>query len=137
MQCSKLGAVLTALNRLPLVGKHVVIGCTVLPGYVRKIGRALLKDCMNTSLSYSPEFIQQGDIVRGFLNPDMVLVGEGNQEVSCIEILSSNLTIPLISYAAVRFRSVISWKGCIGKSAKTRHSLLECRLKVRKFVNLL
>merc|ERR1712086_1098620 len=32
-------------------------------------------------ISYNPEFIQQGDIIRGFLNPDMVLIGEGCKEM--------------------------------------------------------
>ena len=64
-----------------LADKHVIIGCTVLPGYTRQIGRELLKDCQNVTLSYSPEFIQQGDIIQGFLNPDMVLIGEETKEV--------------------------------------------------------
>lgn len=60
--------------------KHIVVGCTVLPDYCAKIGTLLLQNCHNTSLSYNPEFIQQGDIIRGFLNPDMVLIGEGSKE---------------------------------------------------------
>jgi UDP-glucose 6-dehydrogenase len=79
--CSKLGRVLTALNTMQLSDKHVIIGCTVLPGYNQSIGQHLLRGCSSTSLSYSPEFIQQGDIVHGFLNPDMVLIGEGCKEV--------------------------------------------------------
>lgn len=46
-----------------------------------EIGRELLKDTTNTTLSYNPEFIAQGDIIRGLLNPDMVLIGEGDKRV--------------------------------------------------------
>lgn len=78
---SRLGKVLGRINDHKVANKHVVVGCTVMPGYCRDIGAELLRDCTNTSLSYNPEFIQQGDIIRGFLNPDMVLIGEGSPEV--------------------------------------------------------
>jgi len=64
--------------------KHVVIGCTVLPGYIATVGRFLLKDCVNTSLSYNPEFIAQGTIMRDYVHPDMVLIGEGSKEAGDI-----------------------------------------------------
>jgi len=76
---SKLGSVLSALNALKVKNKHIVIGCTVLPGYIAKVGRFLIQDCENCSLSYNPEFIAQGDIVNGQLRPDMVLIGEGSK----------------------------------------------------------
>lgn len=44
------------------------------------MGSFLLEDCVRSTLSYNPEFIQQGDIIRGFLNPDMVLIGQGSEE---------------------------------------------------------
>jgi len=78
---SKLGNVLAAINSHRVKNKHVIIGCTIMPGYIRNIATNLLRDCENVSISYNPEFIQQGDIVRGFLNPDMVLIGEGCKEV--------------------------------------------------------
>ena len=78
--CSKLGRVLSSINKLRPSNKHIVIGCTVLPGYCQTVGSFLLEDCVNTTLSYNPEFIQQGDIIRGFLNPDMVLIGEGSED---------------------------------------------------------
>jgi len=76
---SKLGAVLQGINRLKPIGKHVVIGCTVLPGYIANVGRFLLGDCKECSLSYNPEFIAQGEIINGQLRPDMVLIGEGSK----------------------------------------------------------
>jgi len=81
---SQLSSVLSALNARKLQNKHVVICCTVMPGYCRSTGSFLLRDCPNTTLSYNPEFIAQGDVVRGLLNPDMVLIGEGCKEVGAI-----------------------------------------------------
>jgi len=79
--CSKLGNVLAAINAHKVQNKHVIIGCTIMPGYIRNVASHLLRDCENISISYNPEFIQQGDIIRGFLNPDMVLIGEGCGEI--------------------------------------------------------
>jgi len=78
---SKLGNVLAAINAQKLKDKHVIIGCTIMPGYIHNIAKHLLRDCENVTISYNPEFIQQGDIIRGFLNPDMVLIGEGCKEI--------------------------------------------------------
>lgn len=76
---SKLGSVLIALNNHKVENKHIVIGCTVIPGYIAKVGRYLISDTKNCSLSYNPEFIAQGDIINGQLRPDMVLIGEGSK----------------------------------------------------------
>lgn len=75
---SKLGNVLVALNQRRVMNKHIVIGCTVIPGYIAKVGRFLIKDCHGSTLSYNPEFIAQGNIINGQLYPDMVLVGQGS-----------------------------------------------------------
>ena len=56
-----------------------MIGCTIIPGYIRDVGNYLIKDCVNTSLSYNPEFIAQGDIINGMFYPDFVLIGEGTK----------------------------------------------------------
>ena len=72
-----LGKVLMKINQRKVENKHVVIGCTVIPGYIRNVGNYLLKDCTNTSLSYNPEFIAQGDIINGMFYPDFILIGEG------------------------------------------------------------
>ena len=52
-----------------------------LPDWVIEIGRELLRDCTDVTLTYNPEFIAQGDIIHGLLNPDMVLIGEGDKRV--------------------------------------------------------
>jgi UDPglucose 6-dehydrogenase len=77
---TKLSRVLAEINRRKVASKHVVIVCTVFPGYIANIGRYLLQDCPGTTLSYNPEFIAQGDIVNGFFKCDMVLIGEGSKE---------------------------------------------------------
>lgn len=55
-----LGKVLMEINKRKVTNKHIVIGCTIIPGYIRDVGLHLLRDCTNTSLSYNPEFIAQG-----------------------------------------------------------------------------
>eukprot|EP00163_Fabomonas_tropica_P021311 TRINITY_DN3732_c0_g2_i1.p1 TRINITY_DN3732_c0_g2~~TRINITY_DN3732_c0_g2_i1.p1 ORF type:complete len:377 (+),score=127.01 TRINITY_DN3732_c0_g2_i1:158-1288(+) len=77
---TKLSRVLSTLNKRQIANKHVIIVCTVMPGYIAQTGRYLIRDCPGTTLSYNPEFIAQGDIVRGFFRPDMVLIGEGSKE---------------------------------------------------------
>jgi nucleotide sugar dehydrogenase len=71
----KLDSVLKSINSLKPANKHIQIMCTVLPGYIRNQGRQLVRDCANTTLNYNPEFIAQGAIMAGFLNPDVVLIG--------------------------------------------------------------
>jgi UDPglucose 6-dehydrogenase len=75
-----LGKVLMSINERKVKNKHIVIGCTVIPGYIREIGCFLIQDCINTSLSYNPEFIAQGDIIKGILSADFILIGEGSKE---------------------------------------------------------
>jgi UDPglucose 6-dehydrogenase len=75
-----LGKVLMQINKLKVEHKHIVIGCTVIPGYIRDVGNFLIKDCKNTTLSYNPEFIAQGDIINGMFSPDFILIGEGSKD---------------------------------------------------------
>lgn len=77
---SKLSKLLTEINKRKVQNKHIVIGCTIFPGYIRTVGKFLIKDCVNTTLSYNPEFIAQGNIIYGFQNPDVVLIGQGSSE---------------------------------------------------------
>lgn len=52
-----------------------------MPKYIDEVGSFLISDCKNTTLSYNPEFIAQGEIIKGFLNPDMVLIGTYSQKL--------------------------------------------------------
>ena len=56
--------------------KHFVVCCTTMPGYCDSIKKRLNK--LNYVVSYNPEFIAQGTILRDQANPDMVLIGEGS-----------------------------------------------------------
>jgi len=70
-----LSNLLERIDKLRPQNKHFIIGCTVMPHYIDEIASALLPNSQNCSINYNPEFIAQGEIVKGFLNPDMILVG--------------------------------------------------------------
>jgi UDP-glucose 6-dehydrogenase len=72
---SKVSNVLSKINEYKVKNKHIIICATVIPGYINRIGQSLLSNCENTTLNYNPEFIAQGDIINGILNPDIVLIG--------------------------------------------------------------
>lgn len=89
-----LSSLLLNINSNKVSDKNIIIGCTVLPGYISKVARYLIKDCTNTTISYNPEFIAQGNIINGLLSPDMVLIGEGSKEIGdFLEICYTNHTI--------------------------------------------
>jgi nucleotide sugar dehydrogenase len=54
--------------------KDLIINCTTFPGYCETV-QEKLKD-YNYFVSYNPEFISQGSIIKDQLNPDNVLIGE-------------------------------------------------------------
>ena len=60
-------------NEIPIQGKTLVIGCTVNPGDCDKITEILNQYSVN--VVYNPEFVAQGEIINGFENADMVLLG--------------------------------------------------------------
>ena len=62
--------------------KHLVICCTTMPGYCDSVAERL-KDTGYT-VSYNPEFIAQGTILRDQAYPDMILIGEGSPEAGDI-----------------------------------------------------
>ena len=72
---------LQKINDKKVENKHIIIGCTLMPKYIDEVGSFLLSDCKNITLSYNPEFIAQGEIIKGFLNPDMILIGTHSQEL--------------------------------------------------------
>lgn len=61
---------------------HIILSSTVLPGACRQglipeLERASGKKCgVDFAFSYSPEFIALGSVIRDFLKPDFLLVGE-------------------------------------------------------------
>ena len=76
-----LSRLLCDINKMQVKNKHLVIGCTVMPKYINEVGSLLIKDCENTSLSYNPEFIAQGEIIKGFYYPDIILIGTDDEEL--------------------------------------------------------
>jgi len=78
---SILSNILMNINEFKVENKHIIIGCTVMPKYIQEVGELLLENCVNCTLNYNPEFIAQGEIIKGFLNPDMILIGTKNQRV--------------------------------------------------------
>lgn len=67
------------VSGLPLIGKTLVIGCTVMPGYTQTIADKLKYTCLQ--VAYNPEFIAQGDIVNGLKKADMILIGANDEKV--------------------------------------------------------
>lgn len=59
--------------------KNLVICCTVMPGYTSSITDRL--NTLGYTVSYNPEFIAQGTVLKNQACPDMILIGEANMEV--------------------------------------------------------
>ncbi len=71
--------------------KHLVMNCTTMPGYCEELGKRLEE--YNWTVTYNPEFIAQGTIIRDQENPDMVLIGEANPMVgNLLEELYERMT---------------------------------------------
>ena len=58
--------------------KELVIGCTVMPEFCDELQSDL--EGYNYNVSYNPEFIAQGTVIRDQLYPDMVLIGSRSDE---------------------------------------------------------
>lgn len=84
--CEAIGKALADKDEYHLV----VLTSTVLPGATQNIVRQTLelasgKRCgTDFGLCYSPEFIALGSVIRNFLNPDFVLVGESDEKSGAI-----------------------------------------------------
>lgn len=61
------------------ITKHLVINSTCMPGYCDSIKEKL--SALNYTLTYNPEFIAQGSIIKDQQYPDQVLIGETDAEV--------------------------------------------------------
>ena len=56
---------------------HLVIGCTTMPGYCDELAKKM--EPYNYTVSYNPEFIAQGNIIKDQQQPDQVLIGEASE----------------------------------------------------------
>jgi len=64
---------------LPVHDKKFIIGCTTNPGDTEQIQKKLA--VFNTQVAYNPEFIAQGEIVKGLEQSDIVLIGTEYHEL--------------------------------------------------------
>lgn len=82
---SEIGSILRNKNQYHLV----VITSTVLPGDMAHIVNLLERTSqkkvnIDFGVCYNPDFIALGNVVKNFLNPDMVLIGESDEKAGVI-----------------------------------------------------
>ena len=89
---------LASTLNIPLYNKKFVIGCTTNPGDVEQIQIKL--NMFNIHVAYNPEFIAQGEIVKGIEQSDIVLIGTEYTELAneLIGIYNKIQTTPVNSY---------------------------------------
>jgi len=68
--------ILSHNNGVNLNDKIFVIGCTTMPNYVDTVYDRLKK--YGVHVCYNPEFIAQGEIIKGLVFADMVLIGSSS-----------------------------------------------------------
>jgi len=78
---SVLSNLLCEINTYKIKNKNLIINSTVMPGYIDTVAKELVK---NNYISYNPEFVAQGDITKGYLYSDIVLLGTENKELENI-----------------------------------------------------
>ena len=80
---------------ISIFNKKFVIGCTTNPGDVDQIQNKL--SMFSIQVAYNPEFIAQGEIVKGLEQSDIVLIGTEYQELSneLIQIYNRIQTTPV------------------------------------------
>lgn len=73
-------------------GKHFIICCTTMPGYSDTVSERMSD--FGYTVSYNPEFIAQGTVLRDQASPDIVLIGEGSKEAGdVIQEMYEKMTI--------------------------------------------
>ena len=87
----------SSLN-IPLYDKKFIVGCTTNPGDVEQIQTRL--NMFNIQVAYNPEFIAQGEIVKGLEQSDIVLIGTDYTELSnnLIELYNKIQTTQVNAY---------------------------------------
>ena len=75
----------------PSNSKHIIIGCTTMPGYCDSVHKRLQSH--GYTVSYNPEFIAQGSVMSDLVSPDILLIGEGSVSAgdAIVEVYSSIL----------------------------------------------
>jgi len=80
---------------IPIFNKKFIVGCTTNPGDVEQIQNKL--SMFSIQVAYNPEFIAQGEIVKGIEQSDIVLIGTEYQELAneLIQIYDKIQTTPV------------------------------------------
>jgi nucleotide sugar dehydrogenase len=65
---------------IPIYEKKFIVGCTTNPGDTEQIQKKLA--IFNIQVAYNPEFIAQGEILKGLEQSDIVLIGTEHQSLS-------------------------------------------------------
>ena len=74
--------------------KLLNICCTTMPGYCDTLQKKFDDQNIPVNVCYNPEFIAQGDILNGFVRPDLLLIGEANKECGdTLEEIYKNLVV--------------------------------------------
>lgn len=83
---------------IPLYEKKLIVGCTTNPGDTSQVQQRL--NMFNVQVAYNPEFIAQGEIVRGLEQSDIVLIGTDYTELAnnLIKIYEKIQTTPVNAY---------------------------------------
>jgi UDPglucose 6-dehydrogenase len=81
-----------------MYGKKVIVGCTTNPGDTEQVQQRL--NMFNIQVAYNPEFIAQGEIVKGLEQSDIVLIGTEYTELGndLIEIYKKIQTTNVNAY---------------------------------------
>ena len=80
---------------IPVHGKKLIIGCTTNPGDIEQIQDKLRM--FDIQVAYNPEFIAQGEIVKGLEQSDIVLIGTEYTEIgiTLVKIYEKIQTTPI------------------------------------------
>ena len=95
---------------IDLNGKTLIIGCTTNPGDVQNISDFLSKISVN--VVYNPEFVAQGEIVKGIEQCEMVLLGTNNEDklkyiINLYRAVSdTHVTFNIMSYSAAELTKI-------------------------------
>ncbi len=76
-QIENIATKLTEIGKLE-ESKELIISCTTMPGYCENLHERISH--LGYKVSYNPEFIAQGTVIKDQLYPDMVLIGESDVE---------------------------------------------------------
>jgi len=117
-------------NGKSVLGKTLIIGCTTNPGDVEQIAETLSQYSIN--VVYNPEFVAQGEIIKGLEQAKMVLLGcPDGQDLKIILnlyriICDSHVNFNIMSYRAAELTKIaincflttkISYANMIGEIA--------------------